>query len=285
MTYDELLGRSVTLSIDRLQSPGAFLVPLGTPPGAPGVLLPRKEAPDDAKEGHEVAVFVYLDSEDRPIATVRPPLLERGEVAFLEVTDVTRFGAFVDWGLMKELLVPHREQTADVHVGERHPIGLYLDDTGRLAGTMRVSEMLDISGAYAPDQWVDGVAWRKEPDLGVFVILEKRFLGLLPASEPNALARGESARFRVANVLPDGKVELSLRGHAHEEVEGDANKILAALARPGAPLLGDHSSPEQIRALLGLSKKAFKRAAGRLLKERAVAIDGAGFLKLLPRRA
>jgi predicted RNA-binding protein (virulence factor B family) len=187
---------------------------------------------------------------------------------------------FVDWGLPKELLVPIAEQTAEMRVGERYAVGLFVDDTGRLAGTMRVSEMLRGAPRVELDEWIEGEAWRKDPETGVFVILERSFVGLLPASEPNTLSRGEAARFRVANILPDGKVELSLRGHAFTEVESDTEKILAHLARPGAPPIGDHSSPEEIRALLGLSKKAFKRAAGRLFKEGAVDIDTDGILAL-----
>jgi predicted RNA-binding protein (virulence factor B family) len=285
MPYHDLLGRTATLPVRRFGPPGAFLAldAEDLRPDAPTLLLPRSEVPEGAREGSEIAVFVYLDSNDRPIATTRTPRVALGEVAFLAVMDVTHFGAFVDWGLPKELLVPRGEQTRDMRVGERHPVGLFVDDTGRLSGTMRVSEMLHVGGDFAVDEWVAGEAWRKDPDHGVFVIVERRFVSLLPASEPNALSRGQAARFRVASVLPDGKIELSLRGHAHEEVEGDARKILATLARPGAPRVGDHSSPEQIRALFGLSKKAFKRAAGRLLKERAVTIDGDGFL-VRPRR-
>jgi hypothetical protein len=293
MPYDDLLGRIVTLPVLRFGPPGAFLAlpangaggARGTRgasntrdprPNAPVILLPGSEIPEGAREGDELSVLVYLDSEDRPIATLRPPRLTLGEVAFLKVTDVTPFGAFVDWGPPKELLVPYAEQTRDVRVGERHPIGLLLDDTGRLVGSMRVSEMLRSKGNFELDEWVVGEAWRSEPKIGVFFILERRFVGLLPASEPHTLSRGQEARVRIASVLPDGKVELSLRGHAHEEVESDAQKILDVLGRPGAPSVGDRTSPEQIRALFGLSKKAFKRAAGRLLKQGAVTLDSEG---------
>lgn len=280
MPYEDLLGRAVTLPVRRFGPPGAFLSLDANDlrPNAPTLLLPGSEVPEGTREGDALDVFVYLDSEDRPIATLRSPRLALGEVAFLSVTDVAPFGAFVDWGLPKELLVPHAEQTRDLHVGDRHPIGLFVDDSGRLAGTMRVSEMLREKGEFAQDEWVEGEAWRNEPDLGVFVILERRFVGLVPASEPQALSRGEAARFRVANVLPDGKLELSLRGHAYAEIETDAERILAVLERPRAPKVGDRSSPEEIRAIFGLSKKAFKRAAGRLLKQGAAAIDGEGFL-------
>ncbi len=285
MAHDDLLGRVVTLPILRLGPPGAFLAsdPGDARPGAPVVLLPRSEVPEGAAEGDALEVFVYLDSEDRPVATLRAPAITLGDVAFLRVADVVRFGAFVDWGLPKDLLVPHAEQTRDVRVGERHPVGLFVDDTGRLAGTMRVTEILQRTGEFDHDEWVEGEAWRSEPEIGVFVIVERRFVGLVPASEPQTLARGEAARFRVASVLADGKITLSLRGHAHEEVDRDAQRILARLVRPGAPRVGDRSSPEQVRTAFGLSKKAFKRAAGRLLKEGAVTLDGEGFLVPRPR--
>ena len=281
MVLVDLLGRPAKLTVRRLGPPGAFLAvnPQDSGPGAPTVLLPRDEVPESVKAGDEIDAFVYLDSDDRPVATLRAPKLELGEVAFLTVTDLARFGAFADWGLPKELLVPLAEQTREVKVGERHPIGLYIDDSGRLAGTMRVSEMLGAAkGGFALDEWVEGEAWRNDPDIGLFVIVERACVGLVPASEPHELTRGQGARFRVTNVLPDGKIELSLRGRAHEELENDAQTILAALAKGDAEGVGNHSTPEEIRAIFGLSKKAFKRAVGRLLKERAVQFDDDGFL-------
>lgn len=278
MSLDDLLGRTATLRIRRFGSPGAFL---GVDERDSGdvVLLLGSEIPEGAKEGDEVEVFVYRDSEGRPIATPRKPKVELGQVAFLEVTQTTEFGAFADWGLAKDLLVPFAQQTTELFVGARHPIGLYIDDTGRLAGTMRVSEMLRAERVeWQLDEWVEGEAWRNEPDFGLFVIVERAFVGLVPGTEPHTLSRGAPARFRVSNVLPDGKIELSLRGHAHEELANDASDILRVLSRPGAPRIGDKSSPDEIRSVFGLSKKAFKRAAGRLLKERAVNIDDDGFL-------
>jgi hypothetical protein len=287
--HHDLLGRTVSLVVDRLVAPGAMLrsgagsdaVPLGEARDV--ILLPRNEVSADLAAGDAVDAFVYLDSDDRPIATLRAPLVELDEVAFLEVTDTTPIGAFVHWGPVKELLVPHAEQTRPLHVGDRQPIGLYLDASGRLAGTMRVSERLRDLGVFEEDEWVDGEAWRKEPGVGVFVILERAFVGLLPEHEPHTLRRGDAARFRVTRVHPDGNVEVSLRGHGHEEVVRDAEKILAFLTQGRGPRIGDRSPPEQLRALFGLSKKAFKRAVGRLYKERAVVIDESGYLAL-PRR-
>lgn len=276
--YDDLVGRFVKLPIRRFGPPGAFLAlePDNQAPQAPVVLLPGAEVPQGANVGDILEVFASLDSEDRPIVTLVQPKISLGQVAFLEVTDVTKFGAFVNWGLPKELLVPYPLQTKDVRIGERHPIGLIRDDTGRLAGTMRVAEMLRDVGQFALDSWVSGEAWRNDPRIGVFVIIERKYVGLCPAHEPHQLSRGEAAKFRVASILPDGKIELSLRGHAHEEVEKDATRVLEVIAGKTAPRVGDHSSPEDIRRLFGLSKKAFKRVIGHLLKKGRVRLDQEG---------
>ncbi|MBA3391206.1 MAG: nucleic acid-binding protein [Deltaproteobacteria bacterium] len=285
MTPAELLGCRVTLKIVRFTGPGAYLAiddadaraRIDDPDAT--ILLPLREVPEGAHEGDPVSVFVHLDSEDRPIATTREPRLALGEVTFLTVTAVTDIGAFVDWGLGKELLVPFKEQSRELFVGERQPIGLYVDNTGRLAGTMYVTDMLDRKPRrLALDEWVVGEAWRNDPDIGLFVIIERSFVGLVPASEPHPLKRGDSARFRVTNILADGKIVLSLRQHAYQELEADAAKILAALRLPGAPRLGDRSNPDEIRTRFGISKKAFKRAIGRLLKDGTVELDAEGYV-------
>jgi predicted RNA-binding protein (virulence factor B family) len=275
---EALLGRHVRLSIRELDGEGAWLAidERDPDPDSPALLLPAHEVPAGARVGQPVEVFVYLDSDDRPVATTREPKLALGEVAFLEVTSVTPIGAFVDWGLGKELLVPFAQQSKELHVGELQPIGLYVDKSGRLAGTMLIGDLLREPRRVALDEWLVGEAWRNDPDIGLFAILERSFVGLVPASEPHRLRRGETARFRVAAVQPDGKLVLSLRQHAYQELESDAATILDVLSQPRPPQVGDRSSPELIRELFGLSKKAFKRAVGRLLKERAVTIDDRG---------
>ncbi len=282
MFFDDLLGRFATLKIRHFAKPGAYLA-LGDELGTDAILLLGSEIPKDAKEGDPVDVFVHLDSEGRPIATTRVAKLELGEVTFLEVTSLTPIGAFVDWGLAKELLVPFAEQTAEMNVGGRYAVGLYIDASGRLAGTMKVSEMLssgDEDVDWERDEWVQGEAWRDDPEIGLFVIVEKAFVGLVPKSEPHTLRRGDAARFRVAHVQADGKIELSLRAHAHEELEGDATRILEVLSRANPPRVGDKSSPELIKSHFGLSKKAFKRAVGRLFRESKVTIEEDGTLTL-----
>jgi predicted RNA-binding protein (virulence factor B family) len=287
--HPHLVGRTVTLRVQRLAAPGAWLgaelnAAAAADPDAPVVLLPKSEVPPGTTVGDELTVFVTLDSEDRPFATTRTPKLQLGEVAYLTVTAVTEVGAFVDWGLPKELLVPFREQTRELKVGDRHPVGLFVDKTGRLAGTMRVSERLRAKPVVAIDEWVAGEAWRTDPAVGLFVIVERRFVGVVPASEPHGLERGAAAMFRVTRVLPDGKFELSLRGKAHEELADDAQHVLAILQLPATPAVSDRSSPEEIRSLFGLSKKAFKRAVGRLLKERTATLDERGCVRPSARR-
>lgn len=281
MDLGDLLGRVSVMRVIRLAPPGAYVAPEGEPEGGLAVLVPAAEVPAGCTVGAELEVFVYLDSEDRPVATTRAPTLEIGEVTFLEVTSVTRIGAFVAWGLQKDLLVPFAEQTRELRVGDRDPIGLYVDSTGRLAGTMRISEMLGVApDGLVLDEWVEGEAWRKDPDIGVFVIVERSWVGLVPKSEPSTLVRGQAGRFRVTRFQPDGRVELSLRGHAHLERDKDAEAILAAV-RTGTRI-GDASSPDEIRYAFGLSKKAFKRAVGGLLRAGAVSVDDEGMLVARP---
>jgi len=277
---DSWLGRRAELTVRKIDADAVWLAPEGSDAPVP---LPANELEEPPALGATVDVFLYLDSDDRPIATTRTPHLMLGEVAILTVADVAPFGAFVNWGLKKDLLIPLREQTRPLRIGDRCAVGLYLDDTGRLAGTMRVAELLGPARDYARDERVDGVAWREEPGLGLFVILEKRALALLPATEPHGLRSGDTARFRITHMHPDRKVEVSLRGLKHEELDGDAERLLELLLAPSPPKLGDDSSPEWIRKMLGISKKAFKRAAGRLLKERRVSIDNEGFLKPVER--
>jgi hypothetical protein len=279
MPLADVLGRCVPLHIVRV---GPTAADLALHPGEQSALaLPRRELPEALQAGDVVEAVVYLDGEERPAATTQPTRVLRDEVAFLMVTGETRFGVFVDWGPPKELLVPIDEQTRPLRVGERVPIGLLLDDTDRLIGTMKIRELLRTGGDFTRDEWVEGEAWREEPGLGLFVILERTRIGLLPAVEPHRLRAGDAARFRVARVHPDGKVELSLRGLAVDELEDDATRVLAVLSAPkrtGAPRYSDASSPEEIRARFGISKKAFKRAVGGLLKRGAVAFDDDGFL-------
>ena len=209
--------------------------------------------------------------------------LELGQVGFLEVTDLVPFGAFVDWGLPKELLVPFAEQLCEMRKGDRYAIGVIKDEQGRFTGTQRIASMLHALPPFEVNDWVAGEAWRKEPKLGVFVIVEKQYLGLVPESEPHELQRGTAAKFRVSQVLTDGKIQLSLRRKAYEEMPDYAERVLTRLEQGCVPV-GDATDPETIRLLFGMSKKAFKRAVGRLLKQGLVSHDANGYVALAPHR-
>lgn len=283
MGLKSMLGQVVTLEVKRRAPPGLYLGMVGSEAeaGDETVLLPNREAPQ-VPDGTALEVFLYLDSEDRLIASVKRPAVVLGEVAFLLCRDRAPFGAFFDWGLTKELLVPNALMTRDVRVGDHVPVGLIVDDTGRLAGTMRVSEMLPAPSGLKAGEWVQGQLLRYEPGIGTFFVLGKRSIGLVPDQEPHGLRRGDEARLRVAKVHADGKVELSLRGLAHEVRDDDGEVILAALRQKSPPRLGDHSDPDEIRAVFGLSKKAFKRAVGGLLKAKKVVLGPDGVVRLAP---
>ncbi len=277
MQRHALLGRYVPLEVMQLTADGARLGSHDDPSIAP-VPLARNELPEGVSVGEVFDVFVYLDVNDRPAATRARPAITLGEVAFVDVTRAQRDGAEVDAAMPLPLFIPPHELTGELRAGERHAIGLVIDDTGRLAGTQRVRELMIHPPALRAGEWVEGEAWRDEPGIGLFVIVDRCWVGLVPSFEPHRLYRGERARFRVASVLPDGKVNLSLRGLKVDELDSDADAILEALSRPDAPRVGDRSDPEEIRAVFGLSKKAFKRAVGTLLKRRAVTIDAQGFV-------
>lgn len=265
-TFDDALGRTVTLRLARFATPGAYLA-IREGDDEDVVLLPGAEVPKGLLVGAMVPVFIYRDSEDRFVATTATPMLELGEVRFLEVKEVGRVGAFFDWGLMKDLLVPFAEQTRDLQVGTRQPIGLYVDSSGRLAGTMRVTEMLEgAPNGLNEGQWLEGESWRNDPEIGLFAIVLRKHVGLVPCVEPHGLKRGEATRFRVTQILDDGKFELSLRAPAHEQLEGDADIIIRAMRRDPEARYSDDMSPDEVRDAFRLSKKAFKRAMGRLFK-------------------
>lgn len=282
MSLSALYGQYATLTVTRFLSQGAYLaLPNAQEPETDEVLLPSSEVPQNLQTGDELEVFIYLDSEDRPTGTLLTPKLTKGEVGFLKVKDITSFGAFFDWGLIKDLYVPLAEQTQDLRIGKSYPVYVYIDNTGRLAGTMKVSEYLSDTGPFKLDEWVSGECWRIHPDFGMFAILEKQYVGLLPSHEYNPLKIGEKANFRIAFIHEDGKMLISLRKLAYQEIDTDAALILSALKAPNAQKIGDPLSPERIKNLFGISKKAFKRAVGNLLKQSLVTTNSEGYLELL----
>lgn len=239
------------------------------------VLLPRKEVPENAQTGDEIEVFLYRDSKDRMIATVRQPKLSLGEVAVLRVKENGKIGAFLDWGLEKDLLLPFREQVRKVCPGEECLVALYLDKSKRLCATMKVYHYLRTDSPYEKDQKVTGTLYEISDNFGAFVAVDNCYSALIPKKEPLGNARvGDTVEARVTEVLKDGKLSLSLREKAYIQMNEDAQKLLKLLEEQGGELpVGDKSSPEKIRELTGMSKNEFKRAAGNLYKQRLVQVE------------
>lgn len=238
------------------------------------VLLPRKEVPENVQPGDEIEVFLYRDSKDRMIATVRQPKLSLGEVAVLRVKENGKIGAFLDWGLEKDLLLPFREQVRKVRPGEECLVALYLDKSKRLCATMKVYHYLRTDSPYEKDQKVTGTLYEISDNFGAFVAVDNCYSALIPKKEPLGNARvGDTVEARVTEVLKDGKLSLSLREKAYIQMNEDAQKLLKLLEEQGGELpVGDKSSPEKIKELTGMSKNEFKRAAGNLYKQRLVQV-------------
>ena len=239
------------------------------------VLLPAKQVPEQAQVDDELTVFVYRDSGDRLIATTREPMLEVGGTALLTVREVGKFGAFLDWGLEKDLLLPFREQTMPVKAGDRCLVLLYVDKSSRLCATMKVYSHLRTDSPYHKDDKVEGTVYEVNPRFGVFVAVDNCYSALIPLREPaEGIAVGDRICARVTEVKEDGKLSLSLREKAYIQINKDAEKLLELLAQSGGSLaIGDKSDPELIRSMTGMSKNEFKRAAGNLYKQKLVVIE------------
>ena len=238
------------------------------------VLLPKKQVPQDAEIGDVLSVFLYKDSDDRLIATTRIPKLMLGEVAMLKVKDVGKIGAFMDWGLEKDVLLPFREQTRKVKSGEEVLCALYVDKSGRLAVTMNVYEFLRTDSPYHKDDRVMGTVYETSNNFGAFVAVDNIFSGLIPKKELYGDIRiGDQITARITEIREDGKITLSIREKAYLQIDSDAEKILSRMEEDGGKLhFTDKADPEKIRSEMGMSKNEFKRAVGHLLKEGKIKI-------------
>lgn len=263
------LGKTQKLKVEKSVAFGVYLGEQDD-----HVLLPRKEVPDGVKPGDKLEVFVYRDSDDRLIATVKTPLIGLGKMAVLKVKQVTKIGAFLDWGLEKDLLLPYKEQTERVHEGQMVPVVLYIDKSDRLAATMHVYRYLQTAPDYGKDRQVKGTVIQVNPDMGVFLAVDGRYFGMIPIQDTTKkYALGETVCGRVSRVRDDGKLVISVKDKAYRVMGEDSEKILRLLMKNGGSLpYGDKSDPEKIREMFGMSKAEFKRAAGRLLKERKIQI-------------
>ena len=239
------------------------------------VLLPKKQVPEGIEAGDPIEVFLYKDSSDRMIATTKEPKITLGQLAVLEVVDVGRIGAFLDWGLEKDLLLPFKEQTSKVEKGDRCLVSLYIDKSGRLCATMKVYPLLRTDSSYKKDDTVKGTVYEISRDFGVFVAVDNKFSALIPKREVyGRMYIGQQIEARVAAVKADGKLDLSVRSRIPEQMDADAQKIMERLEKSGGVLpFTDKADPERIRDEFGMSKAAFKRAVGRLMKQGKIRID------------
>ncbi|MCM1307536.1 MAG: S1-like domain-containing RNA-binding protein [Butyrivibrio sp.] len=242
------------------------------------VLLPAKYVDGDVEIGDSLTVFVYRDSKDRLIATTKEPFIRLGEVRTLTVKDVTQIGAFMDWGLEKDLFLPFKEQTCAVREGKSYPVALYIDKSGRLCATTRIYNYLGVTDAYKAGDTVRGVAYEHIEKFGMFVAVDGLYQGLIPRrSLYGKINVGDEISAAVSRVMPDGKLELTLRAPAYLQINDDADAIMAELQKNGGRLgINDKSDPQLIKERLEMSKAAFKRACGHLLKEGLIKITDSG---------
>lgn len=243
------------------------------------VLLPHREVPRGNVIGEPIEVFLYLDSEDRPVATTAIPRVMPGQFGRLKCVAVNQVGAFLDWGLPKDLMVPFREQKSRMEVDRHYLVHVHVDEkSGRIVASTRLSRYLDLTPHdFKTGQEVDLIAYGKT-DLGYKAIINGTHSGLLYAGGVyQELRPGESLKGYIASVRPDGKIDLSLHAPGRARVDDLETRILAELqARGGFWAIGDHSSPEEINEELGVSKRTFKQTLGALLKKRAITTDEKG---------
>ena len=258
------LGEKQTLRIDRVKEFGVYLTD-----GEESVLLPKKEVPQGASQGDELEVFLYKDSSDRLIATTATPRITLHETALLTVKETSKIGAFLDWGLPKDLLLPFHEQTRRVKAGETVLAALYIDKSERLAATMNVYPYLSCESPYKKDSRVQARIYETSDNFGIFAAVDDRYSALIPKQEATGTFRiGDVVDARVTSVRLDGRLNLSVREKAYLQLDKDAELILKVIDEyEGVLPFDDKVSPEIINREFGLSKNAFKRAVGHLLKE------------------
>ena len=239
------------------------------------VLLPGKRVPEQTKEGDEIEVFIYKDSKDRIIATTAEPKLKMGEYTPLRVVSVQKIGAFLDWGLEKDLFLPYKEQTAKVHEGDEVLVRLYIDKSKRLCASMRgLYELLSTDSPYEAGETIHGRVYEFSNNFGAFVAVDDKYSALIPRHEDHSNLRiGEVIEAKIVEVKPDGKLTLTMRDKAYIQMEEDAQQVLKLLEQYAGVLpFTDKASPEVIMRETKMSKNAFKRAVGHLYKERKIEI-------------
>lgn len=245
------------------------------------VLLPSKSVPEGSHMGDKIEVFIYRDSNDRLIATTKEPKIYLSQIAPLEVKEVAGIGAFLDWGLEKDLFLPFKEQIQKVRPGESYLVALYIDKSNRLCATMKVYDYLTTEHTYAKDDMVHGTVYQINEAIGVFVAVDNKYHGMIPIKNFHGGCRvGSSITARVVHVREDGKMELSLQEKSYIQMDIDAAKLMTLIESCSGVLpFTEKASPAVIEREAGMSKAAFKRAVGRLLKCRKIKISDGKIMK------
>lgn len=237
------------------------------------VLLPSKQVPEDVKIGDKVRVFLYKDSKDRLIATTNTPKLVMGQFAPLCVKEVGKIGAFLDWGLEKDLFLPYKQMTRKVEAGDEILVSMYIDKSSRLCATMKgLYDMLSKESSYKKGDMVTGRVYEFSDNFGTFVAIDDKYSAKIPRHEDTSYLRvGDIIEAKVTDVKEDGKLDLTLREKAYIQMDADSVKILELLdSYAGVLPFSEKASPEVIKRETGLSKNAFKRAVGHLYRERKI---------------
>ncbi len=248
------------------------------------VLLPGKYVPEGKTVGDTIEVFVYRDSKDRMIATTLQPKLAMGQVARLQVAQIGKFGAFLDWGLEKDLMLPFKQQKKRIKEGEEVLVSLYIDKSERLCATMNVYRELKTDSPYKKDDKVTGTVYEISPNFGAFVAVDDKYSALIAKKELYGdIHIGDTVSARVIQVKEDGKLDLSIRDKAYLQISTDAEKVMELIESFGGGLpFNDKATPEVIKRETGMSKNEFKRAVGNLLKNNRITITEKGILKNNP---
>ena len=272
------LGEMQDLEIAKKVDIGVYLKSEANENPEDRVLLPIKQVPENAQVGDKINVFVYRDSSDRIIATVRKPKIVMGEITYLKVVEMSRIGAFMNWGLEKDLFLPFKEQVGDIKLNGEYMVGLYVDKSDRLCATMNLFNVLRTDSPYKVNDVVKGTIFSLKRGLGAMVAVDGKYLGLIHEGEIlKPLHSGEIVEVRVSNVKEDGKLDLSLKDSPRLQIDKDGEKILKILIKNKGTLpLNDDSNPDDINNLVGMSKGSFKKAAGRLMKRGVIVMTKSG---------
>ena len=247
------------------------------------VLLPAKQVPENSGIGDELEVFLYKDSRDRMIATTNQPMLTLGETAVLKVLELGKIGAFLDWGLEKDLFLPFKEMTEKVRPGDQILVTLYIDKSERLCASMKgLYHLLKTDAPYQKEDTVSGRIYEFSDNFGTFVAVDDTYSAMLPAFEDCSGFRiGDVVTARITNIKPDGKLDLTFRKKAYLQMDADAGKVMEVIEAYGGSLpFNDKASPEVIKKEMQMSKNAFKRAVGRLYKEHKIEITERGIRRI-----